>query len=347
MKYAKFISKFLRETEGTVAVTTAICLIVAVGSMAVAIDLGHLYLVKTELQRAADAGAMAGARGLLAIPPGAAGPVAISQDCGRALAVTQRVAPANKTDGDTLTLLDSDVTFGRWDSASKSFEPIGCSNPKLVDAVKVVTRKDSSANSPVLFDFAGALPGGKSSQDVTAQAVGLISYVGHAPPGAKVFPLAVDADKVPPNNTPFRIHLNPTPGDEGCWHAYKDSSSGTSDTRAYIDYSLPSPELKVGDLINVKEGVADAALQEVARQYEQITRQGNTYDVLIPIIPANSSHSNWQPVEGFGTLRITDVRPQGSDKYVEGFIVPDYVAPGVNPGGPNFGTLAGIPKMAL
>jgi hypothetical protein len=182
-------------------------------------------------------------------------------------------------------------------------------------------------------------------KDLTAEAVGFSSYVGYAPPGVGTFPIAVDRDKVPPTNSPFRVHLNPTPDDDGCWHSYKDSSSSTSDTRDYIDGTKPSPDLRVGEQINVKEGVADSALQEVAKQLADLTRQGKTYDVLVPVIPANSSHAGWQTVEGFASLRITDVVTQGSDKYVEGYVLNDQVAPGVEPGGPNYGTRASIPKM--
>lgn len=339
------IKKFIQGTDGAVLATTAIGLVLAVGFLALSIDLGHLCVAKAELQRAADAGALAGAKGLLAIPPGTTGPVEISPDCNRAFTYANKVVQDNTTDGHTLALPDSDVIFGKWDSTTKSFDAIGCSNPNLVNAIKVVTRKDSTANSPVLFDFSGAMPGGSWSKDVSASSIVLTGYAGHAPEGARAFPLAVDADKVPPDNTPFQIHLNPTPGDAGCWHAYKDNSSSTRDTRDYIDGTAPSPDLKVGDLINVKEGVADSALQEVAKQLATLAKEGKTYDVLVPVIPADSSHSGWQPVEGFASLRITEVSATGGDKYVQGYIVPNYVAPGVEPGGPNFGTLAGIPKM--
>ncbi|MBI4644446.1 MAG: hypothetical protein HY790_12530 [Deltaproteobacteria bacterium] len=322
---------------------TALGILTAVGSMAVAIDLGHLFVVKSELQAAADAGAMAGAIGLLAIPPGTTGSVTITPDCSRALATSQKVVTANKADGASLTLPTADVVFGWWDTGTKAFVAGGCSDPNKVTAVKVVTRKDPTANGPVPLYFTGFF--GMREKGLTAEAVGLTDYAGYAPPGAGTAPLAVDRDKVPPNNTPFKIHLNPSPDDDGCWHSYKDRSSGTSDTRDYINGTKPSPDLKVGDQINVKEGVANSALQELADQLAARTSQGKNYDVLVPVIPAGSSHSGWQPVDGFATLRITEVETQGGDKYVKGYILPDQVAPGVEPGGPNCGTRAGVPKM--
>ena len=66
--------RFTPDERGAVLPLTAMMIAVAVWCMALAIDLGHLYLVKCELQRGADAGAMAAALGLFAVPPGAQNP---------------------------------------------------------------------------------------------------------------------------------------------------------------------------------------------------------------------------------------------------------------------------------
>ncbi len=330
------LAKFARDTEGAIASVTALILAVAVGAMSIAIDLGHIFLVRCELQRAADAGAMAGARGLVTLPAGQTG-VTITPDCANALVVSKRVVEANTADGGSLSLPDADVIFGAWDTAGKTFQAIGCGNPSLVTAVRVITRKN------VPLSFSGILPGGMSSKDVTAEAIG---FTGPPGGGTGTFPLAVDADKLPPNNTPFRIHLSPTPGDDGCWHTYKDSSSGASELRDYVNGTKTGPDLNVGDQINVKEGVADSVLKDVADQLASRTDQGQTYDVLVPVVPAGSSHAGWAPIEAFATLRITAVVSQGGDKYLEGYIVPNYTA-GLGPGGTTPTGTWTIPKMVL
>ena len=48
------------QRRAAVAATTVMCITTFLGFSALAIDLGMLYNVKGELQRAADAGAMAG-----------------------------------------------------------------------------------------------------------------------------------------------------------------------------------------------------------------------------------------------------------------------------------------------
>ena len=336
-------SKFVRGSEGAVTVITALGLVVAMGCLAVAIDLGHLYVVRCELQAAADAGALAGAIGFMGSRSEGKQPMPINPDCGRGFIASKNVVAANKADGASISMPDADVIFGSWDETTGAFTPVSCSDPKMVTAVKVVTRKDNTANGPVPLSFTSFM--GMKTKALTAESVGVAAYAGYAPSGVGTFPIAVDRDKVPPNNTPFRVHLNPTPYDDGCWHSYKESSSSASDTRAYIDGTLASPEIRVGEQINVKEGVTDSALMEVAKQLAYYTRQGKKYDVLVPVIPANSSHSGWQPVEGFASLRITEVRALGSDKYVGGYVLNNRVAPGVLPGGPDCGTRAGVPKI--
>jgi hypothetical protein len=314
-----------------------------VGSLAVAIDLGHLFLAQCELQAAADAGAMAGTLGFLNVPPGSTGPVPISPDCARGRTTSRNVVMANRADGASLSIPDTDISFGRWDAATKSFTDTGCSDPSKVTAVKVVARKDATANNPVPLNFTGLI--GMREKSLAAESVGLTGYTGSTPEGVGAFPLAVDRNKVPPNNTTFQIALNPTIADDGCWHTFKQDNSGTSDIKEFIDGTKPSPALRVGDQINVKEGVSDAALQFIDKQLKDYTKAGKNYDVVVPIIPADSSHSGWQEVLGFATLRITKVEAQGTPKYVEGNIVKNMMAPGTEPGGPDFGTWAAVPKI--
>ena len=50
--------------RGAVAIIVALCLVVLVGMLGLVLDLGHLYVAKTELQNAADAAALSGAKEL-------------------------------------------------------------------------------------------------------------------------------------------------------------------------------------------------------------------------------------------------------------------------------------------
>ena len=50
--------------KGAVATMVAVLMVVLLGCVALAVDIGYLYVARTELQRAADAGALAGAQAL-------------------------------------------------------------------------------------------------------------------------------------------------------------------------------------------------------------------------------------------------------------------------------------------
>lgn len=52
----------VQRQHGAVAIIVAICIVVLVGMLGLVLDLGHLYVAKTELQNAADAAALSGAK---------------------------------------------------------------------------------------------------------------------------------------------------------------------------------------------------------------------------------------------------------------------------------------------
>lgn len=54
----------VQHQRGAVAIIVAICIAVLVGMLGLVLDLGHLYVAKTELQNAADAAALSGAKEL-------------------------------------------------------------------------------------------------------------------------------------------------------------------------------------------------------------------------------------------------------------------------------------------
>ncbi len=121
-------SSFLKDSRGAVAAITIIMMVVFFALLAIVIDLGHLMLVRNQLQNAADAGALAGARALslnnsTGTPAWAAGQTAAT-------------AAVQSNKADTQALLTANVQTGYWDTTwSPSHRPgqlIGhgnCSRP--------------------------------------------------------------------------------------------------------------------------------------------------------------------------------------------------------------------------
>ncbi len=63
-KHTKCNSHGMQRQRGAVALIVAICLVLLVGMLGLVLDLGHLYVTRTELQNAADSSSLSGAREL-------------------------------------------------------------------------------------------------------------------------------------------------------------------------------------------------------------------------------------------------------------------------------------------
>jgi Flp pilus assembly protein TadG len=329
------LRNFQRHERGAVLPITALFIVVAIGMLALGIDVGNMYLVRCELQRIADASALAGALRLVSPVAGMSGVTPLTPDCGRARTAAAAVATSNTADASPLPLANLDIKLGTYNVQTKTFVDTNCASPPAVNAVK------ATASRTILF-YLGSVISGRRDVTLTAQALALTGSVGSVPPGTFTLPIAIDNDKVPSNGEPLIIHLNPSPGDDGVWHTYFYQNPASSLLRDIIEGDVPTPALKEGDFIKVKEGVDDATLKTLG---DELQDHGGTWDVMVPIIPSES-HTGWAEVLGFAAIRLTLVEAKGGDKRIEAITLDNHVAPGANPGGSNnFGLYAGAPKL--
>ena len=149
-KYIKPSS--LNNPNGAVAIIVALTLLFIIGFAALAIDVAHLSVVRNELQNAADAGALAGAR-VLYNNSGTSVNVGANQeayDTGIANKSENVPVEINWTGGNS-----GDVQRGHWSFATKTFTPNASTapvvlwnrssaeldaDPDFINAVRVVTR---------------------------------------------------------------------------------------------------------------------------------------------------------------------------------------------------------------
>jgi Flp pilus assembly protein TadG len=328
------LQKFFRDERGAVAAVSAVYLIVAIGALALAIDLGHMYLVKAELQRAADSAALGGALRFMTPSTGVVpGVTAASPDCARAVTAAQTLGTRNPTDNQTTSSANIAIQVGNWNGST--FTETGCANPYQVNAIQAVASRTVNV-------FFGAIITGSTTQNLSAQALALVGPVGGLPPGYKCLPIALDSDKVPSSGQKLVLHLNPTPGDDGAWHTFFWQNPAASLLRDIIDGTVDTPPLKEGDQIKVKEGVSDSDLKELGQVLKD---KGGTWDVVLPVIPA-SEHTGWATVEGFVSVRMTKVDSQGKDKCVEFETLNNKLAPATLPGGSTYyGLSTGSPRL--
>jgi Flp pilus assembly protein TadG len=98
--------KMRRKGISTIYMILFMSVLCAFASLAV--DFGRVQLAKTELHRAADGAARAGAAG-------------ITDDAGTAIALAKQYALLNNVDAHPLTLQSGDITFGKWNAATATF----------------------------------------------------------------------------------------------------------------------------------------------------------------------------------------------------------------------------------
>jgi Flp pilus assembly protein TadG len=328
------LRKLHRREDGAVLPVMAVYLLVGIGMLALAVDLGHIFLVKSELQRTADAAALAGALRLMTPNTGVTpGVMAASPDCTRAISAAQAVGTQNKNDAQTTTLANIAVSLGTWNGTT--FSDTGCASPTQVNAVQVKA-------SRTITVFFGSIFTGHSTMNLSALATVLVGPVGGTPPGYHTLPLAVDSDKLPSNGQKLVMHLNPTPGDDGCWHTFFWQNPAASLLSDIINGTVETPPLKVGDSIKVKEGVSDSDLKALGKMLQQ---NGGTWDVVLPVIPPDA-HTGWADVVGFAAVRMTLVDSQGQDKRIEFLTLNNKLAPTTLPGGSTYyGLATGTPKL--
>ena len=130
------------------------------GFCSFAVDLGHVHLVKAQLQDAADAAARAAAS-------------AVPGDLAAARTRAAQFAAYHRADGTPVTIDPvGDVEFGRWDASTRQFTRLTGSALAGADAVRVTARRTEANGNATRLVFAGVL--GVRTCDAAARAVARI-----------------------------------------------------------------------------------------------------------------------------------------------------------------------------
>jgi hypothetical protein len=212
---------WLRGRNGSAIIFIAVTLMILVAFAGLAIDVGYLYVVRGELQNAADAGALAGAQVLFDDPdnpsdiPGRyvnAGANAVAQRyvedhfsenvMARAISIERghwSFATRTFTRND---LLDPWATVDLWKHTEAELD----ANPDFINAVRVVTRRkraegsdpnDPNAPAPSPF-FINVVT--NQAAEVSAVAVAYIGFAGTLAPFEVDQPVALCQDKLTDTN---------------------------------------------------------------------------------------------------------------------------------------------------
>lgn len=194
----EYDSGILKNERGASAVFVALCLLMFISFAALAIDLGHLYVVRNELQNAADAGALAGAASLYDPVSGNVNPGAnaIGHEVAENNTSEKSAVEVNWSGGNT-----GDVQRGHWRFATKTFTendsllPVDLwdvtaeqldLNTDFINAVKVTARREALPIASFLARIFGF-----NSFTMNMDAVAYIGFAGVIYPGEADQPIAI------------------------------------------------------------------------------------------------------------------------------------------------------------
>lgn len=198
-----------KQQNGSILVLAAGILIVLTGFAVLAIDVGRIYLVRNELQNAADSAALEGANCLVdrKLPSGVGSVTECTSPSATALNWTRASAKAvnqlskNSASNLPISTIDSghQVNVGYWNVNGgtalqpTSLSPLGpctvaggvmttaCDKP----AVSVSITKDTGKNNGPITMLTAAMFGG-ANVPMTAKAVAVISSPGNVPPSSLI-----------------------------------------------------------------------------------------------------------------------------------------------------------------
>jgi Flp pilus assembly protein TadG len=228
------ISNLIRKMEGSVALMSALGLMALVGAASLALDMGHLYTVRNEIQNTADAAALAAASNLIKDQGGVAvrdsyGATQSAMTVAQTQSTLQGLPEVSQGDRNDVT-----VIFGEWNiyagDPSTAWTEIGstCGSYSNANAVKVTLKRASGMNyGPVTNLFAGIFGGNSNTSEVQATAIAYLGYTNEVQTGTVQVPLAL------PNN--ILIADNGQSGWLASFFAPREAWASTTKTLVFKD----------------------------------------------------------------------------------------------------------------
>lgn len=187
------------DRRGAIAVLAALLVAALVGMVAYSIDHGYLLKVRSDLQKAADASALAAVQDLIRQEDGTQNLEAVRQ--------TVLDYVRDNLSEENFQVAVADIEIGRYDPNS-IYSGLKLLNTGTFDAVRVTLRRDGVTNSQAPLFFARVF--GQDEAAVVASGAAVLQKAQRMGPGAEILPFA----------TPIGLWNSLSPGEQ--WSAYGD-----------------------------------------------------------------------------------------------------------------------------
>lgn len=302
-KRSRFILR-LKDERGVVAIIVGLSIVMFVGFAALAIDIGHLYGVRNELQNAADAGALAGAR-FLYTEDGTAVNAGANQ-------LAYEAATANMSEKNAVEVNEGDVQRGHWSFSTRTFipnnslDPVNLwgkstddldMDPNFINAIKVTARRESI---PASAFFAGIF--GYTGFTKQAEAIAYIGFAGTLQPNEVDQPIAICKESLRLGDEyqcsiGRMINSGPdiTTSETGGWTNFNQDDPCQGGTNANEVKELVcgggNPEvIEYGKDMATNGGEIKSAFNNLIACWENVTNKENVWNLTLPVVtcPGNN-----------------------------------------------------------
>lgn len=314
-----------RRQRGTMSFVFVSFVLMALAFSAFSVDIGRYYLAANELQTAADAAAIAGARSLFT------GNLNSTANWSAANANAASAVQLNVSGGSTLTA--ATVQTGFWNLTGY---PAGMQSSSIVPgtydspAVQVTVSRATGLNGgPLAFMFAPLF--GVNATPVTATAVAVVSAPGYVVAGA-LYPVALGqcifdqywntqtgSPKIDPTTGQaytFQVTNGTTYG--GCipgqWTSFQTNANDVPTVRGLMANGNPT-QLSLGMSIWIEPGVKTTIYSSVL----------SNIDVLLPVVAQLTSST--ATILGFAAFHIDFAVSGGGSNYIQGHLITRINAP--------------------
>jgi Flp pilus assembly protein TadG len=343
----------LNNSRGVAAVMVALTMTVLLAMAAATIDIGHALVARNELQNSADAGALAGARalGILyeGMTPAAMGSYQLSGgDAATIKTAVQSTAVLNAAAGVNVTVNTGDVQIGLWDSATRTLTPT-VNQPR---SVRVITRRDGTANGPISTFLASVV--GMTSVSVSAAATAELAALASTPPGALDLPLAISQLFFSQYGCGDSIMLYPSNGNpQSCagFTTFNQTPSNDIAMRNIINgmingtYQAPASTAGVTQLQFTNGTLSNPTWTALVNLFNAKKDASGVWDALVPVYQGNACNpSGAIPIVGYANIAITNIHGQPGATIVGKVSCPLFQSGGAG-GGPAFGVFSTLPGL--
>jgi hypothetical protein len=322
------------DQSGATAVFVAIVLFLLVGFAALAVDVGHLLVGRNELQNAADAGALAGAR-FLYDEDG----TAVNEGANQ---IAYDAATANKSEKVAVDVFwtggnDGDVQRGHWSFATRTFTPNASllpvdlwnrsteeldADPDFINAVRVVSRREAT---PLAAFFARIF--GHEDFRLAADAVAYIGFTGTLTPGEADQPIVICEESILNDSGLYSCNIgrminsgqNVASSETGGWTSLNQDDPCTGGTNAHEVRGLicgggnPEP-LRLGGNVATSGGEIQSAFNRLRQCWQDETGGRSSWNLTLPVVecPGNNI-TTCQRVVGAVNLDVVWITGAGED----------------------------------